>query len=204
MRHITITFWLVLTVNLGLFLQAEGAIYTFTDEAGSVHFTNVPDDPRYKPVNRSHARSRIIPGDPLQYEEHIREAARRYQIDPLLIKAVIKTESNFDCRAVSKRGAKGLMQLMPETAKDLNVCDPFDPQANILGGTFYLRQLLERFDGNLKLVLAAYNAGPNKVETLGRIPRIPETQTYVRRVLWNYQKMTEESSPHKKWVGETY
>jgi soluble lytic murein transglycosylase-like protein len=202
--RLAITIWLLLAVNLALPLQTKGAIYTFIDEAGSVHFTNVPDDPRYQPVNRSRARARIIPGDPLQYEEHIREAARRYEIDPLLIKAVIKAESNFDCRAVSRRGAKGLMQLMPETAKDLNVYDPFDPLANILGGTFYLRQLLERFDGNLKLVLAAYNAGPNKVETLGRIPRIPETQVYVRRVLWNYQKMTEESSPHKKWVGITY
>lgn len=204
MRQAGLNILILLILIMWPSLHANAAIYTFIDEAGTVHFTNVPDDPRYRPVSKPSPRARIIPGNPLHYDDHIREAGRIYQVDPLLIKAVIKAESNFDCRAVSKKGAKGLMQLMPETARDLNICDPFDPQANIYGGTYYLRQLLERFGGDLKLVLAAYNAGPNKVESLGRVPRIAETQTYVRRVLWNYKEMTDQSSPNKKWVRVSY
>ncbi|MGV1100907.1 transglycosylase SLT domain-containing protein [Thiovibrio sp. JS02] len=181
------------------------AIYTFVDENGTVHFTNVPNDPRYKPGIAGSSRGRrFAGGNPAVYEEYIRKAARIYAVDPLLIKAVIKAESNFDCRAVSRKGAKGLMQLMPETAADLNVCDPFDPQANILGGTSYLRQLLERFDGDLRLTLAAYNAGPTRVETTMQIPRIPETQQYVAKVLKHYRKMAEASPPDKRWVKVSY
>lgn len=204
MRHFALTIWFLLAVNLSLPLSAWATIYTFTDEAGTVHFTNVPDDPRYRPTTGQRNPSPVASRNTVIYDEHIREASLLYQIDPLLIKAVIQAESNFDCRAVSKKGAKGLMQLMPETAKDLNVYDPFDPQANILGGTLYLRQLLERFDGDLKMVLAAYNAGPNRVETLGEIPNIPETQTYVRRVLGNYKKLTGKSSPNKNWAGVSF
>lgn len=204
MPPFALTTWFLLAVNLSLPLSAWATIYTFTDEAGTVHFTNVPDDPRYRPTTGQRKRSPVASRNTVIYDEHIREASLLYQIDPHLIKAVIQAESNFDCRAVSKKGAKGLMQLMPETAKDLNVYDPFDPQANILGGTLYLRQLLERFDGDLKMVLAAYNAGPNRVETLGEIPNIPETQTYVRRVLGNYKKLTGKSSPNKNWAGVSF
>jgi soluble lytic murein transglycosylase-like protein len=104
-------------------------------------------------------------------------------VDPALIKAVIKAESNFNHRAVSKKGARGLMQLMPATASSLHVQDSFHPESNIEGGVRYLRYLLNYFSGNLHLALAAYNAGENAVIRYGGIPPYPETQIYVRRVL---------------------
>ena len=107
---------------------------------------------------------------------YIQLAARYHQVDPLLVKAVIKAESNFDPNALSPKGAQGLMQLMPGTARDLEVDDPFDPFQNINGGTKYLRYLLDNFNGNVELSLAAYNAGPGRVAPLGAIPDIPETR----------------------------
>ncbi|MGI6656150.1 MAG: lytic transglycosylase domain-containing protein [Desulfobulbus sp.] len=118
---------------------------------------------------------------------YIHLAARKHQIDPLLIKAVIKNESNFDPLAISPKGAQGLMQLMPGTARDMEVDDPFDPLQNIDGGTRYLRYLLDNFNGNIELSLAAYNAGPGRVAPYGRIPRIPETQNYVAKVMETYK-----------------
>ncbi|QQG64655.1 lytic transglycosylase domain-containing protein [Desulfobulbus oligotrophicus] len=115
----------------------------------------------------------------------IQAAATEHGVDPYLIKAIIKAESNFDPAAVSPKGAQGLMQLMPATARDLQVDDPFDPQENITGGTKYLRSLLDNYDGDVVLSLAAYNAGPGKVK--GRIPNIIETRIYIAKVLDNYQ-----------------
>jgi soluble lytic murein transglycosylase-like protein len=116
-------------------------------------------------------------------ERSIQKAAARYSLSPDLIRGVIRAESNFQADAVSSAGAKGLMQLMPETAGDLGVTKPFDIQQNIDGGSRYLRQMLDRFGGNLKLALAAYNAGPGAVEKYeGRVP-YAETQEYVKRVL---------------------
>ncbi|GAB4564804.1 MAG: hypothetical protein Kow0047_14840 [Anaerolineae bacterium] len=117
------------------------------------------------------------------FSEIIALAARRFDVPSTLIAAVIKAESNFDPRAVSVAGAKGLMQLMDGTARQLGVTDSFDPAQNIFGGTAYLRQLLDRYDGDLSLALAAYNAGPGAVDRYGGIPPYQETQTYVRRVL---------------------
>jgi soluble lytic murein transglycosylase-like protein len=122
------------------------------------------------------------------YEWIIKEAAARFGVDSSLIKAVIKAESDFDHQAVSGKGAQGLMQLMPETCTDMRVRDPFNPEENILGGTRYLSRLLNRFDNNKSLALAAYNAGPEKVENHNGIPPYPETQTFVKRVLNYYQK----------------
>ncbi len=113
---------------------------------------------------------------------HIREASTIYGIDPVLIRAVIKTESDFNPFAVSPKGAMGLMQLMPGTARDMKVANPFDPRENILGGVRYLAFLDRMFDGDIDLILAGYNAGPGKVKRLGRIPRIEETQDFVVRV----------------------
>ena len=116
-------------------------------------------------------------------ERSIQKAAARYSLSPDLIRGVIRAESNFQAEAVSSAGARGLMQLMPETAGDLGVTKPFDIQQNIDGGSRYLRQMLDRFGGNLKLALAAYNAGPGAVEKYeGRVP-YAETQEYVKRVL---------------------
>ena len=115
-------------------------------------------------------------------------------VDPALVRAVIKTESNFNRWAVSSKGARGLMQLIPETGSRYGVRDFFDPQQNVEGGVQYLKFLLEKFNGNLDLSLAAYNAGENLVEKLGRIPPIPETTNYVRRVRANYVRKTEPAA----------
>ena len=124
---------------------------------------------------------------PSLYEHYIRSASTKHQLDPELIKAVIKQESNFNREDVSSKGAGGLMQLMPETAKGLGVEDVFDPWENIHGGTRYLRMMLEDFHGDLAKALAAYNAGPAAVKKYGKIPPYAETQGYVRSVLRYYQ-----------------
>ena len=160
------------------------ALYSFVDGSGKLYFTNVPGDPRfrevpgYEKVRKAAARSR--------YNQYIQTAAKRYRLDPDLIRAVIKVESGFDPHAISQKGAMGLMQLMPATAKEMDVTAPFEPQANIHGGSRYLRKLINLFDGDLRLVLAAYNAGPTRVLANNRVPRIAETEKYVKRVLREY------------------
>lgn len=124
--------------------------------------------------------------EPQTLDGFIKMAADNHKVDPLLIKAVIKTESNFDPGAVSPKGAQGLMQLMPGTARDLRVNNPFDPLQNIFGGTKYLRQMLNTYNGDVRLSLAAYNAGPGRVTPLGMTSYIPETQAYVARVMERY------------------
>ncbi len=124
----------------------------------------------------------------VRYHSHIDYWGKRYNIDPNLIKAIIRAESGFDPYAVSKRGAQGLMQLMPATAREMRVSDPFNPEQNIAGGVRYLRKLLKMFDGDLVLSLAAYNAGPNQVKRAGGVPRITETKQYIKRVLSYYDR----------------
>lgn len=132
-------------------------------------------------VLRAHAgRGKLPP--PAVWEGLVARASRAYGLDPRLIAAVIKVESNFENLAESSKGAQGLMQLMPETGQALGVADPFDPQANVDAGSRYLRQQLDRF-GSLELALAAYNAGPGNVLRYGGIPPFPETQAYVRKVM---------------------
>lgn len=121
--------------------------------------------------------------DPEQYLQLIDRYAAKYGIDPALVKQVIAVESGYDEQSVSDKGAMGLMQLMPETAKEMGVTNPFDPEQNISGGTRYLAQLLKQNGGNLRRALASYNAGPGAVRQFGGVPPFPETQSFVRKVL---------------------
>lgn len=130
------------------------------------------------------------------FRDLVENSAARYRVDADLISSVIATESNFDARAVSRKNARGLMQLMPETAAKLGVRNIFDPQENIDAGTRYLGNLLQRYRNDLALALAAYNAGPERVEQYGRVPPFAETVSYVRKVQRTYQK-TKSASPSK-------
>jgi len=197
--------------------SADAALYKYVDERGVSHYTNVPCDKRYKPVSLN-----STPRPPAQqprtrklysrtprtmqlmkdrsgttaayaFDSHILRAARAHQVDPMLIKAIIKTESNFNSDAVSARGAQGLMQLMPGTARDLRVKDPFNAWQNVYGGTRYFRKLLDAYNGNIRLSLAAYNAGPGRVKT--SMPRIPETVAYVSKVMRIYRAYRNSVSP---------
>jgi hypothetical protein len=161
----------------------------FVDRDGVMHLSNTRGGSAKRA--RAAAGAGIKPGSVpmVLLEAVIAESATLYKIPQALVKAVIATESNYNPLAVSERGAIGLMQLMPQTAKEMYVDDPFDPVQNIYGGTRYLRVLVNQFDGDLVKVVAAYNAGPDVVRRRPNnpVPEIPETQEYVRRVLMNYQ-----------------
>ena len=174
---------------------ALGDIYKYVDEEGVIHLTNVQSDAKYKLWIKETPRERMIREfNKGEYDEFIKKAAQKHNLDHALIRAVIKTESGFNHKAVSRKGARGLMQLMPGTALTLNVSDSFDPWSNIDGGSKYLRYLLNQFNGNLSLALAAYNAGEAAVAKYrNSIPPYPETQTYVRRVLSFFQKYSGEN-----------
>ena len=153
---------------------------------------NLPNGPsqigtpigKYSELNRAGDRiARHIQTPINPYSQIIQKAARRHRVDEALIKAVIMVESKYDPVAISKKGAKGLMQLMPVTAKAVGVSDLFDPEDNINGGTRYLRELLDRFDGDVKLALAAYNAGSRYVKKYGGIPPFRQTRTFIKKVL---------------------
>jgi soluble lytic murein transglycosylase-like protein len=177
---------------LGIFLSVasdvHSDIYRYTDEEGVIHITNVPTETNvpYVLVMKEKRVTFNITGKISDYDTIIEKVSEKYDMDSTLVKAIIKAESNFDNKAVSPVGAKGLMQLMPATAASLQVADSFHPENNIEGGVRYLRYLFKLFNGNLPLVLAAYNAGENTVMRYNnRIPPYRETRTYVKRVL-NY------------------
>lgn len=175
--------------------QAE-PIYSFVDSAGVIHFSNAPTDPRYKRVALpGESTSRPAPlVSPTVMHQAITKSSAQHQVDPNLVRAVIKAESSFNSKAVSRKGAMGLMQLMPETATALRISNPYDPEQNINGGVRHLRYLLDRFRGNVPLALAAYNAGESRVTRDNRIPRISETREYVRRVLRFYKAYRQQAS----------
>jgi hypothetical protein len=175
----------------------RGDIYKYVDPEGVVHLTNVPTEhnvPYVLVIREKRVIIQLKGGDITRYDDLISKAADKYRISSALVKAVIKAESNFDQRAVSRVGARGLMQLMPATAASLQVQDSFHPENNIEGGVRYLRYLLNLFNDNLPLALAAYNSGENTVIRYNRrIPPYPETQTYVRRVIDYFNKYSAES-----------
>jgi len=161
-------------------------IYQFIGPNGSISLTNVPSDSRYRKIEIESSRFHATLSEQ-ELEPVIRRHSSQQRLHPALIRAVIKAESDFDPRAVSRSGAIGLMQLMPQTAVRLDVRDMYDPDDNVGGGTKYLRQLLDRFHGNLPLALAAYNAGENAVDHYQALPPYDETRQYVRKVLRYYR-----------------
>ncbi|MCX5897073.1 MAG: lytic transglycosylase domain-containing protein [Proteobacteria bacterium] len=160
-------------------------IYKYVDSHGTVHFTNAPNNSNYTRILRETLRAPTrSKSDGREYGPIISLLCKKYDMDESLVKAVIKAESDFDPSAVSRKGAQGLMQLMPDTARDMAVNNPFHPTQNMEGGIRYLRKLLDQFQGNLHLALAAYNAGENAVIKYNNsIPPFEETRTYVKRVL---------------------
>jgi hypothetical protein len=196
MRYILITLGVILFISTAVYAD----IYKYVDEDGVVCYTDTPfgKDKKADRVFRENADSTPVQQQLVRtdydvikdYHGIVHEKASEYNMDPSLIKAVIKTESNWNNRAVSRKGAMGLMQLMPTTASEMNVRNPFNPEENIEGGTKYLRYLLERFNGDLTLALAAYNAGPQTVEKFGLVPPITETRQYVNKVLSLYNGKT--------------
>ena len=193
MRILIIICMVILSITA--FAKASHArIVKYTDSNGTTHYTNTPETRAPTTVRSDH---RTI------YDRIIISKSNKYGLEPSLIKAVITAESNWDPQAVSKKGAVGLMQLMPSTAREMKL-DPFSPEENIEGGTRYLRYLLDRFDGNLEIALAAYNAGPSTVERSGGIPSIAETRKYVRKVLANSKDVVRVGSSriHKLFLKD--
>jgi soluble lytic murein transglycosylase-like protein len=182
-------FWIIggiLGLELSFPSLCSAEIYKYVDGNGVVHFTNVPDKRYSLVLKKDWVRFRLGANFD-KYDPVIRETSERYGVDYALVKAVIKAESNFDPLAISRAGAKGLMQLMPGTAKALGVNDSFHPSDNIDGGVRYLRYLLDLFGGNLQLALAAYNAGEETVFRYNGIPPYQETRTYIQRVQQYFQ-----------------
>jgi hypothetical protein len=172
--------------------------YKLTEADGTTHFTNAPTDPRYKRMGFTSGTAAgwlRLPAaahtEGTQYVKEIDEAAQRYGVPVKLVSAVIRAESGFNPRAVSRKGAQGLMQLMPTTASVLGVRNSFDPRENIDGGVRHLRALIDRFPNRLPLAIAAYNAGEKAVTQYGGIPPYPETQDYVAKVLQFYGSPVE-------------
>ena len=187
---VIIIFSLVLSILVpDVYLYAD--IYMYTDSQGVMHFTNVPTSAKYRVYIKEKSGTPDSSYNSNKYDDLITIAANKYGISFSLLKALIKIESDFNPWAVSKVGAKGLMQIMPENLKALNINDPFDPRENIMGGTRYLKQLLKRFNGELPLALAAYNAGPRMVENYKRIPPFPETEDFVEKVMKYFAALKE-------------
>lgn len=188
--------------------QAVAEIQQYTDENGVIHFSNLGAGKKYrKTKSRSKAAQkqetalRAAPAqasshkNPDAYSAMINNACDRHGVDPALVQAVVKVESNFDPFALSRKGAMGLMQLMPQTALTLNVRNSFDPGENIDGGVKYLRYLIDRYEGNLSLALAAYNSGETAVKKWGTVPPYPETRNYVAKILKLYNGTGVSLSP---------
>jgi len=191
-----ISFAVILTLGglIGWAASAAGEVYQFIDSAGVVHFSNVPTDPRFRQIR---VPAPIIPVRIEDIHETILSASRQYRVDPDLVKAVIKVESDFDPRAVSNAGAMGLMQLMPATASTLDVQNPFNPSENISGGVKLLSYLLGRFNGDLTLALAAYHAGEKTVNRYRQVPPIEKTHRYIQKVLAAYKTYRGKESSRK-------
>jgi soluble lytic murein transglycosylase-like protein len=193
--------FLIATLLWASAVAAHSKIYTYVDADGQRHYTDVPDNNRYRLLALS-PRDRTASGDRYdlallakasQYDSIIEKAAISASVEPNLLRAVIVVESGFNSRAVSKRGAMGLMQLMPATASRFGASNPYDPRENVHAGARYLKFLINRFGQDIRLALAAYNAGEEAVERNGgQIPPFTETMAYVPRVLKIYRMLSEQ------------
>ena len=169
--------WVLL---ISLQQAAYADIYMYIDSHGTLHFTNAPTTSQYRLYIKERPQRTETSN---AYDSLIGEASQLLNLSFPLLKAMIKVESNFNSKAVSKSGALGLMQIMPENLKLLKIRDPFDPRDNIIGGATYLKEMMKRFNGRLPLALAAYNAGPSTVARYNAIPPIKETEDYVKKVM---------------------
>jgi soluble lytic murein transglycosylase len=174
---------------IGSVQPARGDIYRYVDERGVIHFSNTPTGPEYV----FFMKEEPVEEDINYILDLIQRYASRFNLEKELVCAVIKAESDYNPRAVSSKGAQGLMQLIPETARDLKVHDPFDVRENIRGGSQYLRMMLDKFSGDLDLALAAYNAGPGAVREYKGIPPYSETIRYIEKVKTYLEQYREES-----------
>lgn len=175
--------------------QASADIFSFRDENGVIHFSNVPMDTRYRFKMKETVRKvriTLYESRRKRYDTLIVRVARENDLDPHLLHAVVDVESRYDPYAVSVKGASGLMQIMPETAKNLGLKDVFHPEENLKAGAGYLRRLIDKYEGKIHLALAAYNAGEAAVDQYKRVPPYPETQSYVRKILGLYEKVKKK------------
>lgn len=202
-------FWLGAAAALLFSLPVDAAIYSYRDEQGRLYLTDNPPNKNYKiivttkkdregpdsptpsssfaPHSSYQQQKFLLPNDET-YSEYINEAAAKHSLDPFLIKSIIKVESDFDPYARSSKGAQGLMQLIPSTAKLVGCGNSYDARDNIMGGATYLSMMLKRFEGDVEKALAAYNAGPGNVEKYGGIPPFRETKNYVKKVKHYYRQ----------------
>jgi soluble lytic murein transglycosylase-like protein len=190
---------LIVCLILLMPLTAQAEVYKYTDSEGIVHLTNIRPSgnidyktfnfPCYASDPKCHAVDwNKVPLNTRVFEDEIRTAASRYSVDEALIRAIIHSESAFRPDALSPKGAQGLMQLMPAMQTELEVSDPYDPESNIEGGSYHLSRVLEKFNGNVELAAAAYNAGIGAVSRHGGVPPYTETREYVRRVQILYRR----------------
>ncbi len=197
MLETKVTWGAALVLALSLFAghQAWADIYRYVDKNGVWHFTNIKTDARYRLFMRTGQRSwsEYV----TEYKGVIAQASSRFGVDRALIMAVIKAESGFNSNAVSSKGAQGLMQLMPPTADAMDVTNPFNPEENIYGGTRYLSLMLKRFNNNKTLALAAYNAGPERVESYNGVPPFAETKAFIKKVLKYYRSYNSGVAPRR-------
>jgi len=183
--------------NTRLFITADGSSFVDVPTAQIDHFEPIPDPP---PAARPPAASHAHAGQPVPpaptVEELVASASTRYRLDPDLVNSVIRAESGFNVRARSPKGAQGLMQLMPDTASKLGVNNAYDPRANVDGGARYLRELLEKYNFDLIKALAAYNAGPERVDKFGGVPPFHETRVYVAHIVrdFNRKKVAQQKA----------
>jgi soluble lytic murein transglycosylase-like protein len=185
-----------------LFVSRDGSSFVDVPTLEIDHFEESVSTVAAAPNTPTQTSSNAIIKQPSNLNELVDAASGTYKLDPDLVNSVIRAESGFNVRAVSPKGAQGLMQLMPQTASQLGVQNAFDPQANVEGGTRYLRELLERYNFDLVKALAAYNAGPQRVEQYGGVPPFNETHAYVARIVRDFNR--KKLAQKKATTGTTY